>query len=129
MGNSRGRPSRTKVMRWVSLVSRSRPFPFITWRRERVWPTAIELPVLAFTKGRVSVNWFEVSKQPMSKRPGCRADNESHYKPPFKATLAASLPQTNNTHPTMGEGSLMYPDPYKKGLGNKARSSVHIGMC
>ena len=20
-------------------------------------------------------------------------------------------------------------DPYKKGLGNKARSSVHIGMC
>ena len=25
--------------------------------------------------------------------------------------------------------SLVYPDPYKKGLGNKARSSVHIGMC
>ena len=24
--------------------------------------------------------------------------------------------------------SLVYPDPYKKGLGNKARSSVHIGM-
>ena len=27
------------------------------------------------------------------------------------------------------DGSLVYPDPYKKGLGNKARSSVHIGMC
>ena len=25
--------------------------------------------------------------------------------------------------------SLVYPDPYKKRLGNKARSSVHIGMC
>ena len=25
--------------------------------------------------------------------------------------------------------SLVYPDPYKKGLGNTARSSVHIGMC
>ena len=25
--------------------------------------------------------------------------------------------------------SLVYPDLYKKGLGNKARSSVHIGMC
>ena len=60
-----------------------------------VWPTAIELPVLAFTQGRVSVNWFEVSRQPRSKLPGCRADNESHYRPPVKATLAACLPQTN----------------------------------
>ena len=25
--------------------------------------------------------------------------------------------------------SLVYPDPNKKGLGNKARSSVHIGIC
>ena len=32
-----------------NLVSRSRPFPFFTWRWERVWPTAIELPVLAVT--------------------------------------------------------------------------------
>ena len=31
----------------------------------------------------------------LPKRPGCRADNESHYKPPVKATLAARLPQTN----------------------------------
>ena len=42
------------------IVSRSRPFPlsllsFIAWRRERVWPTAIELSVLAFTQGRVSM--------------------------------------------------------------------------
>ena len=77
------------------VVSRSRPFPFFTWRWERVWPTAIELPVLAFTQGRESVNWFEVSRQPRSKRPGCQADNESHYKPPVKVTLAARLPQTN----------------------------------
>ena len=27
-----------------------------------MWPTAIELPVVAFTLGRVSVNWFEVSR-------------------------------------------------------------------
>ena len=34
-------------------------------------------------------------RQPRSKRPGCWADNESHYKPPVKAILAARLPQTN----------------------------------
>ena len=63
----------------VGVVSRNRPFPFYSASmRERVWPTAIELPVLAFTQGRVSVNWFEVSRQPRSKRPGCQADNESH---------------------------------------------------
>ena len=44
----------------IGLVSCSRPFPFY-YVKERVWPTAIELPVLAFTLGRVSVNWFEVS--------------------------------------------------------------------
>ena len=33
---------------------------------ERVWSTAMELLVLAFTQGRVSVNWFEVNGQPMS---------------------------------------------------------------
>ena len=27
-----------------------------------MWPTAIELPVVAFTLDRVSVNWFEVSR-------------------------------------------------------------------
>ena len=43
------------------LVSRSRPFPFLLrGRRERVWNTAIELPILAFTQGRVSGNRFEV---------------------------------------------------------------------
>ena len=47
------------------LVSHSRPFPFLLHgRRERVWPIAIELPVLAFTQGRMNVNWFEVSRQP-----------------------------------------------------------------
>ena len=29
----------------------------------------------------------------------------------------------------LAQPSLVYPDPYKKGLGNKARSSVLIGMC
>ena len=48
----------------TGLVSRSRPFPFYYVEEGRVWPTAIELPVLAFTQGRVSVNWFEVSRQP-----------------------------------------------------------------
>ena len=27
-----------------------------------MWPTAIELPVVAFILGRVSVNWFEVNR-------------------------------------------------------------------
>ena len=44
------------------------PFPFIAWRRKTVWPTAIELAVLAFTECRMSVDWFDVSKQPRSKR-------------------------------------------------------------
>ena len=58
------------VLLWY-IVSCSRPFPFLLRvrrerreRKERVWPTAIELPVLAFTQGRVNVNWFEVSRQP-----------------------------------------------------------------
>ena len=76
------------------------PFPFIAWRRERVWPTAIELPVLAFTQGRVSVNWFEVNGQPMSLGPWLPA-----YLKPM------------NTHPTLGEGQngKIYgsgPDPF-----------------
>ena len=55
------------IYKWKSTQSRvADPFPFIAQRRERVWPTAMELPVMAFTLGRVSVNWFEVSWQPMS---------------------------------------------------------------
>ena len=55
------------IYKWTPTQSSvADPFPFIAQRRERVWPTAIELPVLAFTQGRVSVNWFEVSGQPMS---------------------------------------------------------------
>ena len=38
----------------------------VTWRWGRVWPTAIELPVQAFTLGIVSVNWFEVSGRIMN---------------------------------------------------------------
>ena len=58
------------------------------------WPTAIELPVLAFTQGRVSVNWFEVSGSQ------CRFDLRllmSRYPPGslVALTLAACLPQTN----------------------------------
>ena len=34
------------------------PFSLIARRREKVWPTAIDLPILAFTQGRVSVNWL-----------------------------------------------------------------------
>ena len=39
------------------------PFPFITWRRERVWPTAIELPVLAFTQGQSDIGCPLTSNQ------------------------------------------------------------------
>ena len=50
-----------------SCVADHFPFFFIVRRRERVWPTAIELPVLTFTQGRVSVNWCEVGGQPRLK--------------------------------------------------------------
>ena len=62
--------------------------------------TAIDLHVLAFTQGRVSVNWFEVSRQPSSKR---------HWLPVYLKQI--------NTHPTLGEGQngKLYgsgPDPF-----------------
>ena len=57
----------TAIYKWTSTQSHvANPFPFIAQRRERVWPTAMELPIMAFTQGRVSVNWFEVNGQPMS---------------------------------------------------------------
>ena len=64
-GTLGGYPSEERLLTHVIVISRSRPFPFLMRvRRERVWPTAIELPVLAFTQGRVCVNWFEISRQP-----------------------------------------------------------------
>ena len=77
------------------LVSRSRLFPFYYVEVGKGLAHCHRASRSGLHPGRVSVNWFEVSRQPRSKRPGCQADNESHYKPPVKATLAARLPQTN----------------------------------
>ena len=77
------------------VVSRSRPFPFYDVEEGKGLVHCHRASRSAFSQGRVSVNWFEVGGQPRSKRPGCRADNESHYKQLVKETLAARLPQTN----------------------------------
>ena len=45
------------------------------------------------------------------------------------SSLLFFVENSKNTRNELAHPSLLYPDPYKKGLGNKARSSVHIGMC
>ena len=61
----------------------------------------------------MSVNWFEVSRQPRSKLPGCRADNESHLKLPVKVI---GCPLTSNrltlTLPWVKARTGSGPDPF-----------------
>ena len=78
------------------VVSRSRPFLFLLHgRRERVWPTAVELPVMAFTQCRVSVNWLEVSGRMMN--------------PLIKATWLPAYLKPINTHGKLYDSGPPFP--------------------